>query len=98
MRNGVDYFDRYHRTQLAFLLIGVATLMPWNIFITATDYWMFKFRDVNATHIDIPHPNKTELQTFFNSYLSISSNVPFLIMLLLNSFLVQKYVLKCLTS
>lgn len=75
---------------MAFLLIGISTLMPWNIFITATDYWMYKFRDVNETHTDIPHPNKTELQFFFTSYLSISSNVPFLLMLIVNSFVGQK--------
>lgn len=75
---------------MAFLLIGISTLMPWNIFITATDYWMYKFRDINETHIDTPHPNKTELQTFFASYLSISSNVPFLLMLIVNSFVGQK--------
>ena len=84
---------RKRRVQIAFGLIGIATLMPWSIFVTATDYWMYKFRDVNASHSGIPHPNKTEMQTFFVSYLSIASNVPFLVMLILNSFFAQRHVL-----
>ena len=82
--------DKKGRVRISFGLIGVATLLPWNIFITATDYWMFKFRDVNDTHQDHPRVNKTELQTFFTSYLSISSNVPFLLMLIVNAFIGHK--------
>jgi hypothetical protein len=82
--------DRKGRVRISFGLIGVATLLPWNIFITATDYWMFKFRDVkdNDYHLRV---NKTELQTFFTSYLSISSNVPFLLMLIVNGFIAHKF-------
>ena len=60
--------------------------------MTATDYWMYKFRDVNASHSGALHPNKTEMQTFFISYMSIASNVPFLIMLIINSVVAQKSV------
>jgi len=84
--------DKKGRVRLTFALIGVATLMPWNIFITATDYWMYKFRDVNESHVDHPRVNKTELQTFFTSYLSMSSNIPFLLMLILNAIWGQKVV------
>lgn len=64
--------------------------MPWSIFVTATDYWMYKFRDVNASHTGVPHTNKTEMQTFFISYMSIASNVPFLLMLIMNSLLAKR--------
>lgn len=87
---------RKRRVQIAFGLIGIATLMPWSIFVTATDYWMFKFRDVNASHTGVPLHNKTEMQTFFISYMSIASNVPFLLMLMLNPLLAKRSV--CLTS
>ena len=82
--------DKKGRVRISFGLIGVSTLLPWNIFITATDYWMYKFRDVNDTDIHHPRVNKTELQTFFTSYLSISSNVPFLLMLIVNAFIGHK--------
>ena len=84
--------------QIAFGLIGIATLMPWSIFVTATDYWMYKFRDVNASHTGVPHPNKTEMQTFFVSYLSIASNVPFLVMLIINSLFAQRLVTQWTTA
>jgi equilibrative nucleoside transporter 1/2/3 len=83
--------DKKRRVQISFGLIGIASLMPWSIFVTATDYWMYKFRDVNASHTGL-HPNKTEMQTFFFSYLSIASNVPFLMMLIINSVVAQKSV------
>lgn len=53
---------------------------------------MYKFRDVtdsyeNAGPVSI---NRTELQTFFESYLTIASNVPMLLSMTLNSFYGRK--------
>ncbi|KAI1284911.1 Equilibrative nucleoside transporter 3 [Halotydeus destructor] len=87
---GEEPRDKYRLVQLSFGLLGLATLLPWNIFITATDYWMYKFRDANSSHTDIPSANKTELQTFFTSYLSIASNVPFVFVLFLNMLFGQR--------
>ena len=84
--------SRYRRVQLSFMLLGLAMLLPWNIFITATDYWMYKFR--NETDVPNPailQPNKTELQMFFTSYLSIASNVPFVVVLCLNALIGQRW-------
>lgn len=53
---------------------------------------MYKFRDPNENHHEVPTTNKTELQTFFTSYLSIASNVPFVFVLFLNTLFGQKYV------
>lgn len=87
--------DKKRRVQWAFLLIGIASLLPWNFLITPMDYWNYKFRNVSDNETGdfddtTGHThNKTEIQTFFASYLSIASNVPFLLMLMLNSVVGQ---------
>ena len=32
-----------------FYLLGMATLLPWNFFISVNSFWDYKFRDVNET-------------------------------------------------
>ncbi|XP_076313844.1 equilibrative nucleoside transporter 3-like isoform X1 [Tachypleus tridentatus] len=80
--------DRCKIVLLAFTLLGFTTLFPWNFFITANDYWMYKFRNVSENILD-PY-EKTELQASFSSYLSIASNIPTLIMLSVNTVLVNR--------
>lgn len=41
--------DRYSLSYFIFYLLGLGSLLPWNFFITANDYWMYKLRDVNDT-------------------------------------------------
>ena len=41
--------DRYHAVYLVFYLLGMATLLPWNFFISVSSFWDYKFRDVNST-------------------------------------------------
>ncbi|KAJ9581148.1 hypothetical protein L9F63_023675 [Diploptera punctata] len=64
--------DRYNLAYLIFYLLGMTTLLPWNFFITADDYWMYKFRNAssNSTEDDI---KKTSLQAGFTAYLSDAS-------------------------
>ncbi|OQR71390.1 equilibrative nucleoside transporter 3-like, partial [Tropilaelaps mercedesae] len=68
-------------------LFGVASLLPWNFFITATDYWNYKFRDpavrVNSTET-------TPLQKSFNSYLAIASKLPYILFLVVNTAISNK--------
>ena len=55
--------------------------MPWNFFISVSDYWMYKYR--NVTDVNYESANATDavlvltpLQKKWNSYLSIASMVP----------------------
>merc|ERR1712038_52160 len=72
--------DKYNLFLVILCWIGIGCLMPWNFFINATDYWMFKFRDVNATSVGY-----SSLQLKWNSYLSISNMIPNLMALFLNA-------------
>ncbi|KAK6636358.1 hypothetical protein RUM43_010018 [Polyplax serrata] len=73
--------DLYKFGYITFYLLGILTLLPWNFFATATDYWMYKFRNIDSNST---HGNKTDLQAEFTSYLSITSTGPSLLFLILN--------------
>ncbi|XP_067141927.1 equilibrative nucleoside transporter 1 [Centruroides vittatus] len=81
--------DRHYFVFFTFFLLGICSLLPWNFFITANDYWMYKFRNVSSnTSYDPNHKNF--LQTAFTSYLAIANNVPFIVILFLNPFFCYK--------
>lgn len=84
--------DRYNLAYLIFYLLGMTTLLPWNFFITADDYWMYKFRDVHANISD--KDNRTELQAGFTAYLSVASTIPNTLFLILNTLLSHKISLQ----
>ncbi|XP_029842416.2 equilibrative nucleoside transporter 1 isoform X1 [Ixodes scapularis] len=78
--------DRYHFVSFTMFLFGIGSLLPWNFFITADDYWKYKFRDVNS---NASFTQKSELQASFTSYLAIASKVPYIISLVANAYLSQ---------
>ncbi|XP_001602781.1 equilibrative nucleoside transporter 1 [Nasonia vitripennis] len=88
-------YDRYNLAYIVFYLLGINTLIPWNFFITADDYWMYKFREINESHgVNFSHienlEKRTDLQASFTSYISISSAIPNTIFLIINTFISKK--------
>ncbi|KAJ1527212.1 hypothetical protein ONE63_008739 [Megalurothrips usitatus] len=97
---GRDPQDRYSIAYIIFYFLGMTTLLPWNFFITADDYWMYKFRDVNASHPNVTTmmfhaaangTSRTPLQKSFTAYLSVASTVPSTLFLILNSAVAHKF-------
>ncbi|KAG4072412.1 hypothetical protein HA402_004344 [Bradysia odoriphaga] len=82
--------DKYSFNYIIFYLMGMTTLMPWNFFITAEDYWMYKFRNVTNNATD----ELTPIQAGFTSDLSVSAAVPNTLFLILNAFIGHKIPLK----
>ena len=74
--------DRYWLVWIIFCLLGMGCLLPLNIFISVSDYWMYKFRDVTD---DTTNGELTQLQKKWNSYNSIASMVPRVPFLLINA-------------
>lgn len=37
--------DRLHGAYIIFFLLGIGSLLPWNFFITAKHYWMYKLQN-----------------------------------------------------
>ena len=80
--------DRYRLTWLTFCLLGVGCLLPWNFFLSVSDYWMYKFRNVTDANYESANTTDavlTPLQKKWNSYLSIASMVPKVGFLLFNA-------------
>lgn len=87
--------DRYYMAYVIFYILGITTLLPWNFFITADDYWMYKFRDINSnTSTFGDQKQRTTLQAEFTSYLSVASSVPSILFLILNTALNHKVSLQ----
>ncbi|NXA05809.1 S29A3 protein, partial [Sapayoa aenigma] len=81
--------DRLHGAYLIFFLLGVGSLLPWNFFITAKHYWMYKLQNCS----DEAGPGgqvASDLQDYFESYISIASTVPSVLCLIGNFLLVNK--------
>ncbi|XP_054885572.1 equilibrative nucleoside transporter 3 [Poeciliopsis prolifica] len=76
--------DSYKLVYVTFFLMGIGSLLPWNFFITAKQYWLYKLS--NSTD---QNDHSTSID-YFESYLSIASAVPSVLCLVLNYFLVKR--------
>lgn len=75
-KNGTDIpeeepRDRLKLVYIILMLHGIGTLMPWNMFITANDYFV-KFK-LNVSEVDT---RAKEYQDNFLSYLGLASQLP----------------------
>jgi len=70
--------DRYNLVYIIFFIQGIGMLLPWNFFITANDYFRWKFKE-----------NQTIQEKFMNVF-AISAMVPNVLSLLLNIYLTSK--------
>ncbi|XP_047281381.1 equilibrative nucleoside transporter 3 isoform X2 [Homo sapiens] len=81
--------DRFCGTYIIFFSLGIGSLLPWNFFITAKEYWMFKLRNSSspATGED---PEGSDILNYFESYLAVASTVPSMLCLVANFLLVNR--------
>ncbi|XP_070500533.1 equilibrative nucleoside transporter 1 [Chironomus tepperi] len=82
--------DTYNISFLIFYLLGMVTLLPWNFFITAEEYWQYKFRNLTSNDSSILTPRQIE----FQPDIAICSSIPTTIFLVLNAFFSHKISLK----
>ncbi|XP_040906525.1 equilibrative nucleoside transporter 3 [Toxotes jaculatrix] len=80
--------DSYCLVYIIFFLMGIGSLLPWNFFITAKHYWLYKLS--NNTHQRSSGDQRTDLSDYFESYLAIASTVPSVLCLILNYVLVNR--------
>ncbi|XP_060524627.1 equilibrative nucleoside transporter 3-like isoform X2 [Cylas formicarius] len=57
--------DRFYFVQVVLFLLGTVSLLPMTFFTTATEYWMYKFRNTSLDADDPDH--RTYLQANFAS-------------------------------
>lgn len=92
-----DPYDKYNLAYMVFYLLGINTLIPWSFFITADDYWMYKFREIHSNQTNLTYlthaellEQKTDLQASFTSYLSVASALPNTLFLIINAFISKR--------
>ncbi|NXV80765.1 S29A3 protein, partial [Atlantisia rogersi] len=81
--------DRLHGAYIIFFLLGIGSLLPWNFFITAKHYWMYKLQNC-SDQASPAGQGASDLRDFFESYISIASTVPSVLCLIGNFMLVNK--------
>ncbi|XP_054063148.1 equilibrative nucleoside transporter 3 [Rissa tridactyla] len=81
--------DRLHGAYVIFFLLGIGSLLPWNFFITAKHYWMYKLQNCSDGAGPVGQA-ASDLRDFFESYISIASTVPSVLCLIGNFLLVNK--------
>ncbi|CAG9819631.1 unnamed protein product [Phaedon cochleariae] len=77
--------DKFNVAYFILYFLGIVSLLPWNFYVTADDYWMYKFRKVSKNSSYISTDQRTPLQAEFTSYLSLASSLPNLVFLALNT-------------
>ncbi|XP_073338543.1 equilibrative nucleoside transporter 3 [Pagrus major] len=80
--------DSYNLVYIIFFLMGIGSLLPWNFFITAKHYWLYKLS--NSTDHSGNEEQHSDLSDYFESYLSMASTVPSVLCLILNYLLVNR--------
>ena len=85
--------------RVAFMYLGMSTMVPWNFLVAVTAFWNFKFRNVSMDYQGALNntwePERgamvpTQIQLAFPSYLAIASNVPGAMTTLVHSFCGQR--------
>ncbi|XP_026478733.1 equilibrative nucleoside transporter 1-like [Ctenocephalides felis] len=64
----------------------MTTLLPWCFYVTANEYWMYKFRDVSQNNTF----NRTALQVGFTAYLTVASSIPNTVFLVINAMVCHR--------
>lgn len=83
--------DRFRLVFIIFYLMGVGSLLPWNFFITANNYFMYKLRNTTTGSLE---PTTTR-QKNFESDLAVAATIPNVLFNIFTVFIVrylhQKY-------
>lgn len=97
--------DRYKAVWLIFFVLGLGTLLPWNFFITATQYFTSRLNTSQNISLvtnqscesiealadpSVSLPARSSLSAIFNNVMTLCAMLPLLIFTCLNSFLHQK--------
>ncbi|XP_019480895.1 PREDICTED: equilibrative nucleoside transporter 3 isoform X2 [Hipposideros armiger] len=81
--------DRFNGAYIIFFSLGIGSLLPWNFFVTAKEYWTFKLRNCTSPAPG-EEPEDSDILNHFESYLSIASTVPSVLCLMANFLLVNR--------
>ncbi|XP_030718380.1 equilibrative nucleoside transporter 3 [Globicephala melas] len=81
--------DRFSGTYIIFFSLGIGGLLPWNFFVTAQEYWIFKLSNCSSP-ATLEESKGSDILNYFESYLAVASTVPSVLCLLVNFLLVNR--------
>uniref|UniRef100_A0A8D0F8S4 Solute carrier family 29 member 1 (Augustine blood group) n=1 Tax=Strix occidentalis caurina TaxID=311401 RepID=A0A8D0F8S4_STROC len=86
---------RYKAVWLIFFILGLGTLLPWNFFMTAREYFISRLADPEETSHFSNETGEAALspsylQSMFDNFMTLCAMVPLLIFTCLNSFIHQR--------
>uniref|UniRef100_A0A8D2QG97 Solute carrier family 29 member 1 (Augustine blood group) n=1 Tax=Zonotrichia albicollis TaxID=44394 RepID=A0A8D2QG97_ZONAL len=82
---------RYKAVWLIFFILGLGTLLPWNFFMTAREYFISRLGDPEETsHVGNQTVPPSYLQSVFDNFMTLCAMVPLLLFTCLNSFIHQR--------
>ncbi|XP_068532646.1 equilibrative nucleoside transporter 1 [Anas acuta] len=87
--------DRYKAVWLIFFILGLGTLLPWNFFMTAREYFIGRLEEAKnisqlgnqSTGAALSH---SYLHSMFDNFMTLCAMVPLLVFMCLNSFIHQR--------
>ncbi|XP_060063704.1 equilibrative nucleoside transporter 3-like [Ylistrum balloti] len=87
--------DSWNGVYIIFCILGLGSLLPWNFFITAKEYYLFKLRNLTLSVDDIDNPQlQTEMQTMFEGSVAAASMLPNLLFNFFTAGFTQKLPIK----
>ncbi|XP_010587505.1 equilibrative nucleoside transporter 3 isoform X1 [Loxodonta africana] len=81
--------DRFNGTYIIFFSLGIGSMLPWNFFVTAKEYWMFKFHNSSSSATQGAAVG-SDILNYFESYFAVASTVPSVLCLTVNFMLVNR--------
>uniref|UniRef100_A0A480MCU3 Equilibrative nucleoside transporter 3 isoform a n=2 Tax=Sus scrofa TaxID=9823 RepID=A0A480MCU3_PIG len=85
--------DRFNAAYIVFFCLGIGSLLPWNFFVTAQEYWLFKLSNCSSQATG-EEPKGSDILNYFESYLAVASTVPSILCLVVNFLLVNRVPLR----
>ncbi|XP_071485378.1 equilibrative nucleoside transporter 1-like [Diadema antillarum] len=96
--------DRYFFVYAVFYTFGMCSVLPWNMFITAKNYFDFKFAppEENATNPDtgvtagptLKPATENDLVAMYEAYFSVAAQIPNVLIVLVNMGIKHRVTLK----
>ncbi|XP_006889100.1 PREDICTED: equilibrative nucleoside transporter 3 [Elephantulus edwardii] len=81
--------DHFNGTYIIFFILGIGSLLPWNFFVTAKEYWLFKFHNSSSPATQ-EGSTDSDILNYFESYFAVASTVPSVLCLMANFVLVNR--------
>ncbi|KFU84723.1 Equilibrative nucleoside transporter 1 [Chaetura pelagica] len=84
--------DRYKAVWLIFFILGLGTLLPWNFFMTAREYFIGRLANTEerSQSWNETGGSPSYLESMFDNFMTLCAMVPLLIFTCLNSFIHQR--------